>query len=79
MSALFATCKKKDPPIGTNAIAQLPPITTTGANTFGCLVNGEVWLPKGSFPNFPGLHADYWGGVQFRQIDLQLMNLKLLI
>ena len=23
----------------------LPPITTTGANTFGCLVNGNVWLP----------------------------------
>jgi len=61
--ALFATCKKKDPPIGNNATAQLPSITTTGANTFGCLVNGEVWLPKGSFP-ISGLHADYWmGGV----------------
>jgi hypothetical protein len=28
---------------------QLPPITTTGANTFGCKVNGKVWLPYGSF------------------------------
>ncbi|MCW3073456.1 MAG: hypothetical protein JWP69_525 [Flaviaesturariibacter sp.] len=27
--------------------AQLPPITQTGANTFGCLVNGKVWLPEG--------------------------------
>ena len=26
---------------------ELPPITTTGENTFGCLVNGEVWLPAG--------------------------------
>jgi hypothetical protein len=26
---------------------QLPPITQTGANTFGCLINGNVWLPKG--------------------------------
>lgn len=26
---------------------ELPPITTEGKNTFGCLVNGEVWLPKG--------------------------------
>ena len=25
----------------------LPPPTQTGANTFGCLVNGNVWLPKG--------------------------------
>ena len=24
---------------------QLPPITTSGTNTFGCLVNGNVWLP----------------------------------
>jgi hypothetical protein len=25
---------------------QLPPITTEGKNTFGCLVNGEIWLPE---------------------------------
>ncbi|MFN0174271.1 MAG: hypothetical protein ACKVU0_06460 [Saprospiraceae bacterium] len=24
----------------------LPPITQTGANTFGCLVDGEVWVPR---------------------------------
>jgi len=24
---------------------ELPPITQEGANTFGCLINGEVWLP----------------------------------
>ncbi len=24
---------------------ELPPITMTGENTFGCLVNGEVWRP----------------------------------
>jgi len=28
--------------------AQLPAATQTGANTFGCLVNGEPWTPKGS-------------------------------
>jgi hypothetical protein len=27
---------------------QLPPITMEGKNTFGCFVNGKVWLPKGS-------------------------------
>ncbi len=25
---------------------ELPPITSEGANTFGCLVDGEVWLPE---------------------------------
>jgi hypothetical protein len=25
----------------------LPPATQTGANTFGCYVNGKLWLPKG--------------------------------
>jgi hypothetical protein len=25
---------------------QLPPVTQTGAHTFGFLLNGEVWLPK---------------------------------
>jgi hypothetical protein len=28
---------------------QLPPITTTGANTFGCKVDGKVWLPYGAW------------------------------
>lgn len=39
---LGATCKKKD-----DDKPQLPPISQTGEGTFGCLVNGEVWLPKG--------------------------------
>lgn len=37
-------CKKHKPG---NPVDQLPPETQTGANTFGCLVNGEVFLPKG--------------------------------
>lgn len=34
-----------------NPEPELPPITTEGKNTFGCLVNGEVWLPKGGINN----------------------------
>ena len=31
----------------------LPPETTTGENTFGCLVNGKVWRNGGvGFPNY---------------------------
>lgn len=28
---------------------ELPPVTATGENTFGCLLNGEVWLPEMHF------------------------------
>ncbi len=41
---IFAACKK------TKTIEpedQLPPATQTGANTFGCLINGKVYVPKG--------------------------------
>ena len=37
-------CKKHKP---INPVDQLPPETQTGANTFGCLVNGKVFLPRG--------------------------------
>lgn len=45
-----ATCKKEKP-----AIEQLPPATQTGAGTFGCLINGKAFMPKGwggREPNF---------------------------
>lgn len=40
----LSQCHKKDDP---NPVDQLPPATQTGANTFGCLVNGQVWTPQG--------------------------------
>jgi hypothetical protein len=46
---LSLTACKKDKHIndpGTPPQQQLPPITTEGKNTFGCLVNGNVWLPE---------------------------------
>jgi hypothetical protein len=37
----------------------LPAVTTSGKNTFGCRVNGKVWLPKaGSFN--PGQWVEYF-------------------
>jgi len=56
LSLLFisAKCRKdKDP------IDQLPPETQTGANTFGCLVDGKVFLPKGSPLAGPVKKAQY--------------------
>ena len=40
----LSQCKQKGP----TPEEQLPPATQTGANTFGCLVNGQVWTPKGN-------------------------------
>ena len=40
-----ANCKKHRP-LG-NPVDQLPAETTTGTNTFGCLINGQIFLPKG--------------------------------
>jgi hypothetical protein len=37
----FAASCKKDDPLNTD---KLPPATTSGKNTFGCKVNGEVWI-----------------------------------
>lgn len=41
----LSQCKKKSDP---DPASQLPPATQTGANTFGCLVNGQVWTPQGN-------------------------------
>ena len=40
----LSQCKKND----SDPVDQLPPATQTGANTFGCLVNGQVWTPQGN-------------------------------
>jgi len=40
-------------------VEQLPPITTTGANTFGCLLNGEPWVVCGGFLETSRLSGGY--------------------
>jgi len=46
--ALLTQCQKSAPaPDPTKPEDQLPPATQTGANTFGCLVNGQPWTPQG--------------------------------
>ncbi|MBA3675303.1 MAG: hypothetical protein H0W75_10195, partial [Chitinophagaceae bacterium] len=48
-----ASCKKPR-----NNTDELPPETTTGAMTFGCKVNGQVFVPKDGRGK-PGLIAQY--------------------
>jgi hypothetical protein len=51
----FAQCKKTS----TNPIDQLPPATQIGANTFGCLINGQAFTPGGSGLSGPNLSCFY--------------------
>ena len=51
---LAASCKKPKPGAALTELEKLPPITQTGANTFGCLVDGKAWLPNGSKPQTGG-------------------------
>jgi len=43
-SLLLSQCKKDN----ADPLDKLPPATQTGANTFGCLVNGQAWTPQGN-------------------------------
>jgi hypothetical protein len=57
---LLSACSKDDDPA-----AQLPAATQTGANTFGCLLNGQPWTPNGNAgrPNFSvSYDPTYMGG-----------------
>jgi hypothetical protein len=45
--AIYLTGCEKNNPFAPGT--ELPPETTTGANTFGCLVNGKVWRNGGYF------------------------------
>lgn len=46
-----SSCKKNK----LSELDKLPPITQTGANTFGCLINGKAYLPGG----WDGNHSNY--------------------
>jgi hypothetical protein len=52
--ALLTQCHKSAPNPA-KPEDQLPPATQTGANTFGCLVNGQAYLPAGRV----GLGSNY--------------------
>ena len=48
MLSLFCCDKDNDNNQIILPVSQLPPATQVGANTAGCLVNGEAFLPKGT-------------------------------
>jgi hypothetical protein len=59
---LAASCEK-DGPFSNDG--KLPAATTSGKNTFGCKINGKVWLPSGGYPwesPVNGKHDRGWVG-----------------
>ncbi len=57
---LAVKCPKPD---NTPPPAALPPATQTGANTFGCLLNGQVWLPSQKPSMYGLIDAQYYKGL----------------
>lgn len=57
--ACLVACNDDDPitPNNSNTQEQLPPITTIGAGTFGCKVNGKVWVAKSNKTGWPSTYA----------------------
>jgi len=46
---LLTQCSKcKNDPTPADPTGQLPPATQAGANTFGCLLDGQPWTPSGN-------------------------------
>ena len=54
---ITSNCKKHK--TTADPVSQLPPVTQVGANTFGCLVDGQVFVPKGSLFSSPSLQCAY--------------------
>jgi hypothetical protein len=77
ISVLFlSSCKKE--------VTELPPATQTGANTFGAMVDGKIWVPQGfgSIPSNNLLEARLLGNnlyivAQNFLLPLQKLNLIL--
>ncbi len=63
MLLAFASCKSCKKELTTaDLIAQLPPETQTGANTFGCLIDGVPYVPNGATSCLSGTCPPIIGG-----------------
>jgi hypothetical protein len=59
--ALLTSCSEES---NSNPESQLPPITQTGANTFGCLIDGKLVKPRDGSGSIGGSNvgASFYGG-----------------
>jgi hypothetical protein len=73
LTTFTLSCCNNDDDTPTNPIDKLPPETQTGANTFGCLINGEPFVVS----NTSNQTAIYQGGgVQFGAGGIYLVVLE---
>lgn len=54
-------------------LKQLPPETKTGANTFGCLINGDLYATEGKLPAYKEPLKE--GGVSYN-LDSAVLEIK---
>ena len=70
--SLYVSCKKSNENFSTQQDI-LPPVTQIGANTFGCLVNGKIYIPRGyrgnGTPNPNIIYSLGLNGLPYLQID----------
>jgi hypothetical protein len=78
---IIASCSKQDDPIKPDPYAKLPPETQTGANTFGCIINDQVFYPRDgtSYLFQPGGRGFiFWGSPGTDRIwdEIEIRNLQ---
>lgn len=78
---LLFSCSKKDDPLQPDPLEKLPPETQIGANTFGCVINNQVFYPRdgtSSLLSPGGKGYIFWGAPggnrEFNEIEVR--NLK---
>lgn len=65
LALTVAGCSDDDDNPPTDPVDQLPPATQTGAQTFGCLLDGEVFLPGNTSNNLDCVYQFVNGGYYF--------------
>jgi hypothetical protein len=71
--ALLSSCSDDS----NNPESQLPPITHTGENTFGCLIDGRIFIPRDGTGTWAGpdnavsIYGDPTGNNQYTEIEVR--------
>ncbi len=82
LTLMAAACKKDDP-----KPEALPPVTQSGKNTFGCYLNGKIWVPysPNTFDrNLTPVFGDTWNILAIRNMksdgsDIQSIKFSIMI
>ena len=73
LTTFTLSCCNKDDDKPIAEIDKLPPATQTGANTFGCLLDGKAFLP-GNFPNATNCFYQFVDGEYYFALNTSKIN-----